>query len=94
MYQTSRDLSISGFVIPKGFAFNGMTIPWFLRAFVGGEYRPRLIEGVVLHDYLYTVKKTTRKQADEIFYELIKDANCAILFYWAVRLFGWTSWKS
>ena len=89
-YRTTRDLHISGFLIPKGFEFDGMSAPFALRSFVGGPYRPRCVEAVILHDYLYETKKTTRALADKMFYKLLKfeGVKCARLFYWAVRLFG------
>lgn len=89
-YRTDKDLNIAGFDIPKGFEFDGMTIPWWLRSFVGGEYRPRVLEAVMIHDWLYTHKLVERSQADWIFYRVLKKngVTFSYLFFLAVRVFG------
>lgn len=94
-YKTTKELTLSGFRIPEGFAFDGMSAPWVLRSFVGGPYRPKTVEAVILHDYLYSTGLVDRKKADMIFHNMLKkeDVNCAIIFYWAVRLFGSKNYK-
>jgi hypothetical protein len=44
----------------------------------------------LIHDALYQYEFIDRKVADDIFYELLKEAKFlpAIIYYWAVRLFG------
>ena len=95
LYQTSRSSVILGFEIPKGFVFDGMSVPWFLRSFFGGPYRPRTVEAVLLHDWLYGTGRLGRKEADLIFYRhLVREGvRCAFIFYLAVRLFGWRSYN-
>lgn len=94
-YVTKCKMSISGYDIPEGFEFDGMSAPWVLRSFVGGPYRPATVEAVLLHDYLYKKKFMTRKKTDKLFYRMLKQegVNCAWLFYIAVRLFGWSHYK-
>lgn len=51
-----------------------------------------------LHDFFYSNKykwDITRKQADKIFYNQVKQYSWikAVLFYLAIRLFGWIHYK-
>jgi len=54
-------------------------------------------KAAVIHDALYTCKKTTRKKADQIFLEGMKVLKASIFtrytMYAAVRLFAWTVWN-
>ena len=95
MYQTTKVMHIEGFKIPQGFPFDGMSAPWALRSFVGGPYRPRMVEAVILHDFLYLTKRVKRKEADLIFKKMLKDGGVKgyYLFYIAVRAFGWMRYR-
>src|SRR5210317_2250180 len=95
------------YIIPKGFQFDGASIPKFLRTF----FSPVgvLLIGGLVHDYAYKYKtlleankkKTmgdlTQKKADEIF----RDINIVVngfytmnyLAYWSLRLGGFVAWN-
>ena len=95
------------YVIPKGFQFDGASIPKFLRTF----FSPVgvLLIGGLVHDFMYkyTVCKPTskkdallvvdQKKADQIF----RDINIVVngfytmnyLAYWSLRLGGWVAWN-
>ena len=97
----------TAYVIPKGFQFDGASIPKFLRTF----FSPVgvLLMGGLVHDYMYKYttlleknkKKTmgdlTQKRADEIF----RDINIVVngfysmnyLSYWSLRLGGFVAWN-
>ena len=50
-------------------------------------------KAAVLHDYLYQMKLVSRKQADDIFKETMRELKVApwrrFFMYWAVRFFAW-----
>lgn len=52
----------------------------------------------VVHDYLYRFpKELSRKESDKVFLHLMKHSGVPLwqrtLMYWAVRLFGSSSWR-
>ena len=95
------------YVIPKGFTFDGASIPKFLRTF----FSPVgvLLIGGLVHDYMYkyTHWKPVRakgallvvdqKRADQIF----RDINIVVngfytmnyLAYWSLRIGGFVAWN-
>mgnify|MGYP001572622585 CR=1 FL=1 len=50
------------------------------------------------HDYLYHTQVRTRKEADYIFLEALKEIGVGFftrrIFYSAVRVFGWMPWNA
>lgn len=96
----------------KGYAWDGCTpkrnflhITWGnfdgkLRKFDSGNYKPYTYYASMVHDVLYQYKRCapiTRKEADRIFYDLLKESKFmwAPIFYFGVRAFGWwfRGWK-
>ena len=95
------------YIIPKGFQFDGASIPKFLRTFFSPVGVLRM--GGLVHDYMYkyaackpTSKKDAllvvdQKKADQIF----RDINIVVngfytmnyLAYWSLRLGGWVAWN-
>ena len=95
------------YIIPKGFQFDGASIPKFLRTF----FSPVgvLLMGGLVHDFMYkyTVCKPTskkdallvvdQKKADQIF----RDINIVVngfytmnyLAYWSLRIGGFVAWN-
>lgn len=94
-YQTDVPLSgdeIHTIKIPAGYMTNGADIPrvfWSLFPPNSPEY----LSAVVIHDFLCdrARKKEDFRQADEIFYEMLKELGVskikAITFYLSVRLY-------
>ena len=86
--------------VPAGFESDGASVPRFLWASVTPAIDHRTIRGAIVHDYLYrrTPAGWTRKEADELFYDLIREDGlgwwASQKAYWGVRLFGWTAYKS
>lgn len=84
--------------VPKGFTMDFASIPKFLFFL---PYWAKFNKSPVIHDWLYHTRKTTRKQADDIFYEamLVAFRNhksgrfIARAEYFAVRVFGCLSWN-
>ena len=95
------------YVIPKGFTFDGASIPKFLRTF----FSPVgvLLMGGLVHDYMYKYaackpadKKgqlllVDQKKADEIFRDINIEVNgfyfMNYLAYWSLRLGGFVAWN-
>ena len=95
------------YVIPKGFTFDGASIPKFLRTF----FSPVgvLLMGGLVHDYMYKYaackpadKKgqlllVDQKRADEIFRDIGIEVNGFFLMnylaYWSLRLGGFMAWN-
>jgi len=95
------------YVIPKGFQFDGASIPKFLRTF----FSPVgvLLIGGLVHDYMYKYtackpvnKKdpllvVDQKKADQIFRDININVNgfytMNYLAYWSLRLGGFVAWN-
>ena len=95
------------YVIPKGFQFDGASIPKFLRTF----FSPVgvLLIGGLVHDYMYKYtackpvnKKDAllvvdQKRADQIFRDINIEVNgfytMNYLAYWSLRLGGFVAWN-
>jgi hypothetical protein len=95
------------YVIPKGFTFDGASIPKFLRTF----FSPVgvLLIGGLVHDYMYkythckpvsakgALLVVDQKKADQIF----RDINIVVngfytmnyLAYWSLRIGGFVAWN-
>jgi len=83
-------------IVPKGFIFDGASIPKRLWHVVGhplGEYLP----AALIHDFLYSNHLIGRKEADKVFYRAMVackvPAMKAKMMYAAVRAFGWKNYK-
>ena len=97
----------TNYVIPKGFSFDGASIPKFLRTF----FSPVgvLLIGGLVHDYMYKYsackpadKKgqlllVDQKKADQIFRDINIEVNgfyfINYLAYWSLRLGGFVAWN-
>ena len=95
------------FVIPKGFKFDGASIPKFLHTFLSPV--GVLLMGGLVHDYAYkyqtllknnkkdTMGVITQKRADEIFRDIGIEVNGFFLMnqlaYLSLRLGGFMAWN-
>ena len=94
------------YVIPKGFQFDGASIPKFLHTWLSPT--GVLLMGGLVHDYAYkyaTLKKKgkgtwgkmNQKEADVIFREINIEQNgfhfLNYLAYWALRVGGFMAWN-
>ena len=100
------ELNGKHFVIPKGFEFDGASVPKFLASWLSPV--GVLLVGGLVHDYAYKYetllkkdgtadKKLTQKEADIIFRDINIEQNGFILLnylaYWALRLGGFVAWN-
>ena len=94
------------YVIPKGFVFDGASVPKFLASWLSPV--GVLLVGGLVHDYAYkyemllkkgkkeTSHTLTQKEADIIFRDINIEQNgfhlMNYLAYWALRLAGFVAW--
>jgi hypothetical protein len=87
------------FTVPTGFISDGASIPRILWTLVGHPFDRRWRKESVLHDWFYrtTDHGVSRKMADKIFYDSLRDGGLrrtkAWLMYLGVRAGGWVAWK-
>lgn len=95
------------YVIPKGFVFDGASVPKFLATFLSPV--GVLLVGGLVHDYIYRytclVKKgqketsplMNQKEADIIFRDICIEQNGFHLLnhlaYWSLRIAGFVAWN-
>ena len=95
------------YVIPKGFTFDGASVPKFLATFLSPV--GVLLLGGLIHDYAYkyatllrqnkkdTMGVISQKKADEIFRDINIGVNGFYLMnylaYWSLRLGGFLAWN-
>lgn len=90
--------------IPKGYYYNGASIPrvfWFI---MGDPFAPVFWAGAGAHDWRYLTHTCTRPHADESLYQLVKQSNqglkvkmseLKIKTIWAaVRVAGYPAWTN
>lgn len=95
-YVLIGDTTIRGHVVPNGYQTDGASIPrpfWFV---VGSPFAPDVIRAAIVHDYLYSHRKVTRLEADDLLYEVMVADGVprwrALVIHLAVRAFGWLFW--
>lgn len=87
------------FIVPAGFKCDGASIPGFLWNKISAPVDPRTLRGAIAHDYLYRnfVPGWDRKEADDLFYQLIREDGLSWLrsqiAYAGVRMFGKGAWS-
>jgi len=71
IYITTRELKYRDVVVPVGTPTDGLTLKIrFLHLFIS-KYDPRVIEAVIMHDYL--CEKELYAKADKYFEEMLPD---------------------
>lgn len=82
------------YFVPKGFRFDGASIPRFLWRLCGHPLTQPRVYAACLHDYLYNLggNSSDRKIADSLYRDMLKalgiSAFVAGVEYYAVRWFG------
>lgn len=84
--------------IPKGYICDGASIPRAFWSVVGSPFDPENEIGAWAHDYLYLTHLTTKKVADEVGFQLWRQAGKSLwasrLMWFAVSKFGGWAWKN
>jgi len=80
------------FSIPKGFIFDGASIPVYARAISYSPFHPDVMASAIVHDYLYVYCPVDKKTADRVFYDRLLlngvKKHKAKMMYQAVKMFG------
>ncbi len=89
--------SLSLHKIPRGFIWNGGSIPDIAKSFVGGSMEDNHRRAYLIHDYLYQTKIFSRKKSDNALYEALKECGVGYFsrqtIYWAVRIGGGSNYE-
>ena len=81
-------------VVPRGFVFDGASIPSRLWSVVElHPYSSKVVDAAVVHDYLYCSQKLDREQSDDVFrrillYEDRLPRVTVQVLYRVIRIFG------
>ena len=67
-WKLTKDWSIYGYTVPKGFEFNGASVPKSLQWIVSPD--GVLLVPSILHDYMYINAIDTKAKADYLFFKL------------------------
>lgn len=97
-YRLAQGTRIEGINIPQGFAWDGASIPQIAWTVFGyTPFHPAVMKASLAHDYLYAEKQGRRKDADQLFRELLErdgvSPDVAGMMYAAVRSFGNMTWE-
>jgi len=104
VYNLDTSIYIDGVKIPKGFRWDGASIPRFLWALIYSPFHPDVMAPSMVHDYLYRYhdgqdgnRVFTRKAADDLFEKLLIANGVATetvnTMYSGVRIGGKSSWR-
>lgn len=87
---------IRGLVIPRGFVWNGASVPVVAQPLVGKPWDCEFQYASLFHDYLYTTHKATKRNADDWFYADLRSQGMGVArayaCWLAVHLFGGPAW--
>lgn len=96
-YAFGHKASDEVYIVPKGYIFDGASVPWPATAFVPKTH-PLYIGATALHDYLYEhmYDRMDRRRADDVFREAMQVLG--LNWFWAglmwrsSRAVGWMMW--
>lgn len=95
-FELMQDFWAFGFCVPKGFIFDGASVPWAMQ-WVIARLDGQVAEGALLHDWLYRYQTVSRVLADAMLLELLKVRGVVwrkrVAVWVALRLFGWIAWR-
>ena len=95
IYEIGNEGSGNFITVPAGFHTDFASVPRLFRVFFSSW--EKYGNAAVLHDWLYWRQNTSRKQADDIFYEAMGVLGASYFtrhaLYLAVRSFGWIAWR-
>lgn len=83
------------FVVPAGFESDGMSVPRWLWWMWSPLKHPDLLEPSVVHDWLYSSKVVSRRQADIWYKNELESRGYSVgslVVFGALRAFGWSHW--
>ncbi len=79
------------------FIWDGASIPRALWSLIGSPYHPKFQAASLVHDYLYKYQLCSRKEADKVFYWILRangvSKDQAKQMYLGVRAGGFIAWN-
>ena len=95
LWRVAKDFTWRHITVPAGFVCDLDSVPRI--PYVYSRFKNRTVAASVIHDYLYYRQTTTRKEADRLFSQAMKDEGVGSyhrrIIYRAVRMFGWHAWR-
>jgi hypothetical protein len=83
--------------VMKGLEFDGASIPKVFWSIIGSPFTGKYTRSALVHDALYMSESLTRKEADSVFLDLMKQDGVSFtkrsVMWSAVRIGGYFVWK-
>lgn len=70
-YVLKEDFKLGSLTIPKGFKWDGASIPRVFWSVIGSPFSPDLMRASLIHDFLYRRKDVRAKCTDVTFYKVL-----------------------
>ena len=90
LYMLLDDYTTHNITVPQYFTWDGCSIP------INNIFKPRYVTASLAHDWLYVSHQVTRKEADQIFNDLLIESGInktiANIMYYGLRLGGGLAW--
>ena len=90
LYRTTEDTDfiVNGHVmpIPKGFEFNGSSIPRMFWPIVGSPFDPKFMVAALNHDYCFLTHCCSFNEANALFYNDLRVAGVSVVISWTKRI--------
>lgn len=83
-YEIQADVIWNGLKIPRGFTYDGATVPQVFWAITGGPFHPRVMKAALVHDWYYLTRLVDQKEADDVLARLLKEWGT---HHWKVEMF-------
>ena len=92
-YKVTTNTEVIHITVKEGFIYDSASIPRIFWSLIGSPFSGKYRMAALIHDALYATNYTTKKRADDIFYNIMINEGVAkwraSLMYTAVLAFGW-----
>ena len=96
-YKVTTKAEIIHISVKEGFEYDGASIPPIFWSLIGSPFSGKYRMAALIHDALYASNYTTKKIADDIFYNMMINEGVAkwkaALMYTSVFVFGWSVYE-
>lgn len=72
MYVLTKAFRFGGYTIPKGYKWDGASIPRIFWALVGSPFQPKFMRASLIHDFLFHRTDVNAKCTDITFFKVLK----------------------
>lgn len=87
MYVLNEPFILGKMRIPKGFKWNGASIPRAFWVLIGSPFSPEFMRASLVHDFLYHRKDVSAKCTDKLFRDVLLDDGVG-------KLRAYTMWSA